>query len=66
MASRLKEMKLLEQDTRVTFYCNREKDFLEYFGSDSGLVYFHDIRGLLCPMGAIIYDPNGWRLSVDS
>ncbi len=62
LASRLNEKKLLQHGTKVTFYCSREKDILQYFRVDSDLVYCHDVSGLLNAMGVTPYDPNEWRL----
>ena len=37
--SRMQEKRLLHAGTSVTFYRYREKDLIQYFTSDDGLVY---------------------------
>ena len=71
LASRLGDKNMLEEETSVTFYRNREKDFLKYFsaynhGKSRKFVYCSDINGLLTEMGLPHYDPAEWRLFIDS
>ena len=66
LASRLNEKHLLERGTKISFYRNREHDLLKYFRYESDLVYCHDISGLINEMGVTSYDPNEWRLFLDS
>ena len=66
LASRLQEKNLLQPGSSVTFYRNREKLFLNYFSLKSSLVYCHDIEGLLLQLGITQYQPNEWRLFIDS
>lgn len=66
LASRLKEKNLLEQGTKITFYRKREYGLLQYFKVESGLVYCHDVSGLLNAMGMPSYNSNEWRLFLDS
>ena len=66
LASRLQEKNLLQPGSSVTFYRNREKLFLNYFSLKSSLVYCHDIEGLLLQLGITQYQPNEWKLFIDS
>ena len=62
LASRLKEKNMLQKETNVTFYWNREKDLLAFFKTDKDFVYCCDVAGLLKAMGVPQYDPNECRL----
>ena len=65
LASRLQEKRVLEPGMSVTFYRKREKERRKYFHSDSQLVYCNDIKFLL-NMGLPAYNPEDWRLFIDS
>lgn len=66
LASRLNEKNLLEQGVKVSYFRTRESTFLQYFRSDSGFVFCHNIPRLLKELGVSIYNPNEWRLFIDS
>lgn len=66
LASRLRDKHLLDAESKVTFFRNREEELLKFFNSDSGLVYCKDIAGLVTAMGVTHYDPKDWRLFMDS
>jgi len=66
LASRLKENNLLEQGVTVSYFRTRESTFLQYFRNDSGFVFCHDIPGLLKELGLSSYNPNEWRMFIDS
>ena len=57
---------MLEPDTSISFYRNREAELRKYFKSDAQLVYCIDVEGLLLAMGQPAYDPSEWRLFIDS
>ena len=57
---------MLQKKTNVTFYQNREKSLLAFFETENDLVYCCDVAGLLVAMGVPQYDPNEWRLFIDS
>ena len=65
LASRLQQWNLLTLGTKVTFYRQRSKDLSNLFSADSELCYCNNIPGLFECIG-INYDPNDWRLFVDS
>ena len=66
LASRLKEKNLLDSETKVTFYRNREKNMIPFFSENNKLVFCSDVEGLLKEMGLPGYAPNEWRLFIDS
>ncbi|GBO16541.1 hypothetical protein AVEN_150121-1 [Araneus ventricosus] len=66
LCSRLKEKNILTTHTSFSWYRNREKQFLSFFKSDNFLVYRADIPGLLHELEDIPYNPNDWRLFIDS
>ena len=65
LGSRLKERNMLAPGTSFSWYRHREKDFLPFFAEDEDLVFCKDIPGLT-KMYDIEYDPNEWRLFIDS
>ena len=65
-ASRLNEKNILEQGVKVSYFRTRESTFLQYFRSDSGFVFCHDIPCLLKEIGLSICNPNEWRMFIDS
>lgn len=66
LASRLSERNLLQPETKVTFYRRREQELLKFFDCEDDIVFCHNIGGLLIHMGLQTYDPNHWRLFIDS
>ena len=65
LASRLQQWNLLTPGTKVAFYQKRSKDLPSLFSADGQLCYCNNIPGLFESIGAN-YDPNDWRLFVDS
>ena len=66
LASRLKEENLLQPGTLITFYRKRHIDFLPYFTYENDIVYCNDVPGLLRQLGVQHYEPQDWRLFIDS
>ncbi len=66
LASRLKEKNVLQPGTLITFYRKRHIEFLPYFTQENDIVYCSDVVGLLCQLGVQLYDPQEWRLFIDS
>ena len=56
----------MQKETNVTFYRNKQKGLLAFFEPDNDFVYYCDVPGLLVAMGFAQYDPNEWRLFIDS
>ena len=66
LASRLKEKNLLQLGTLITFYRKCHIEFLPYFTQENDILYCNDIAGLLQQLGVQQYDPQDWRLFIDS
>ena len=66
LASRLKERNFQQAKTNVTFYRNREVNFLPYFKQYEEIVVCNDVELLLMELGIVDYDANSWRLFSDS
>ena len=56
----------LEAKTNVTFYRNRDAEFLPYFKQYEEIVVCNDIEPLPMELGIYHYDANSWRLFIDS
>ena len=57
---------ILGPDTRITFFRDREEEFLQYFAVDAKNSQLCQCGGLLVAIGLIWYLPNEWRLFIDS
>jgi len=66
LASRLKEKNLLKPGTLISFYWKRHEEFLPYFTQENEIVYCNNVEGLLNKLGVFEYNPNDWRLFIDS
>ena len=70
LASRLKEKDALSPGTSITFYRTREEEslvfFSEYSTGNGNFVYCDNVKGLLIHMGVKNYEPDEWRLFIDS
>ena len=66
LASRLKEKNLLKPGTFVTYYQNRHAEFLPYFTQEKDIAFCNNVEGVLKKLGVTQYDPNDWRLFIDS
>jgi len=65
LASRLQERNLLAQGVKVTYYRERNKRFSQYYSKQENVCYCNNIKGLFAEFGEK-YDPNEWRLFIDS
>lgn len=65
LGSRLKEKGCLATETTFAWYRQREQEFVRFFTKDQDLVYCCDITGLMDKLG-VNYDPDQWRLFIDS
>ena len=65
LASCFQQWNLLTPGTKVTFYRKWSKDLSSLFSADGQLCYCNNSPGLFESIG-INYDPNDWRLFVDS
>ena len=66
IASRLKEKNLLQPGTLITSYRKRHIEFLLHFIQENDIVYCNDVASLLQQLDVQQYDPQDWRLFVDS
>ena len=66
LALRLKEKNLLQRGTLIIFYRKRHIEFLPYFAQENDIVYCNDVAGLLRQLGVQQYNPQDWRLFIDS
>lgn len=66
LASRLKERNMLAPGTKICSYRNREEIFIKYFSQCENLVYCNNVRELINEYECEIYDPNNFRLFIDS
>lgn len=65
LASRLQERNLLVSGVKVTCYRDRHTRFAQYYSKKKNVCYCHDVTGLFAEFG-VKYDPNEWRLFIDS
>ena len=66
LASHLKERNFLQAKTNVTFYRNREGNFLPYFKQYEEILVYNDVELLLMELGTVQYEANSWHLFIDS
>ena len=57
-ASRLQQKAPLRPDTKVTFYRNKESEFLQNFVFKDDFVYCHNVKGIFLAMGMSKYESN--------
>uniref|UniRef100_A0A6P7GL81 Uncharacterized protein LOC114333513 n=1 Tax=Diabrotica virgifera virgifera TaxID=50390 RepID=A0A6P7GL81_DIAVI len=58
LASRLNEKNLLEKGAKVSYFRTRERAFLQYFQSEGGFVFCHNVSGLMEELGISNYNFN--------
>ncbi|GBM22550.1 hypothetical protein AVEN_183980-1 [Araneus ventricosus] len=66
LVSRLHEKNLLEKRAKVSYFRSRESAFVQYFRSDDGFVFCHNVHGLMEELGISAYNSTQWRLLIDS
>ena len=66
LASRLNEKHVLHSSAKVSFYRKRDELFLSYFKEEEQLVCCDNVSGLLGELGIPLYNPEEWRLFLDS
>ena len=65
LGSRLQHNNLFAPNTTYSWYRRREKDLVQYFSMEETFGHCHNVTGLPQAMGCI-YDPEEWRLFIDS
>ena len=66
LASRLSEHHVLHSEARITYYRRRDEELIRYFSEEGDFVFCNNIPGLHSAMGLSQYNPNEWRLFIDS
>ena len=66
LASRVGEHGILDSETKITFYDDRDDLLIRFFTVKDDFVYCNNIQGLLSEMGLPQYNPYEWRLFIDS
>ena len=66
LASRLKGRNFLQAKTNVTFYRNREGNFLPYLKKYEEIDVCNDVELLLMELCIVHSEANSWRLFIDS
>jgi len=65
LGSRLKQWNLLEKNVRISSFRSRLQQLVPFFRNEDDLVFCYDVDGLINGLG-IKYDPQEWRLFIDS
>lgn len=65
LASRLKGWNLLQHNTKISGFRDRQCDFERFFLQYENLVYCNDVESLLESFG-LTHHPDEWRLFIDS
>lgn len=65
LASRMKERGFVNSEVKISYYRRRHESFSCYFSKKDSICYCHDIKGLFHQFGET-YNPNEWRLFIDS
>ena len=66
MASCLGEHGILVAGTKIAFYRDKDDLLIRFFTMEDDFVYCNNIQGLLSEMGLPEYNPDEWRLFIDS
>ena len=66
LASRLSERHVLKLGTNISFYRHRDMEFRRYFPELDVFVTCIGIRRPLSGLGILSYNPDEWRLFIDS
>ena len=66
LASVLSEHGILDSGTKIAFYRNRDDLLISFFTKEDDFVYCNNTQGLLSEMGLPVYNPDEWRLFINS
>ena len=64
LALRLDEHNILDSQTKITFYRDRDKVLIHYFTKENNFVFCNNIEALLA-MGLPQYKPDEWKLLIN-
>lgn len=65
LGSRLQGWNLLQSNTNISIYRNRERNLVNFFDVSDELVFCTNVNSLLTAMG-YVHKPDEWRLFIDS
>ncbi|KAI6658271.1 hypothetical protein LOD99_15545 [Oopsacas minuta] len=65
LASRLSEHNI-HSEVRIAYSRSRDEELIRDYSEESDFVFCNNIPGLLLAMGLSQYNPNEWRLFIDS
>lgn len=51
---------------KISYFRSSESEFHPYFQNDDGLVYSHNIHGLIVELEIPLYTATEWRLYIDN
>ena len=66
LATCLGEHGIPDSGTKITFYHDRDDLLICFFTMEDGFVYCNNIQGLLSEMGLPEFNPDEWKLFIDS
>ena len=66
LASRLGKLGILDLETKITFCPDRDDLLIRFFTMDNDFIYCNNIQSLLSEMDLPEYNPDEWRLFIDS
>lgn len=65
LASRMKDRSFVTKEVKITYYKHREHRFAQFYSKRNNICYCNNINDLFGEFGET-YDPNEWRLFIDS
>ena len=65
LGSRLRGWNLLQKDTKVRFFCNRQEEFQDFYSEENDLVYCNNICAVMDVLDHE-HKTTEWRLFIDS
>ena len=66
LASRLGEHGILDSETKITFYHDKDDLLIRFFTMEDDFVYCNNNQGILLKMGLPKHNPDEWRLFIGS
>ena len=66
LASRLNEKHVLHSSAKVLYFRKRDKLFITFFKEEKQLIYCDNVPGLFGQLDSSSYNPEEWRLLMDS
>ena len=66
LASRLNEKHVLHSSAKVSYFRKSDEHFITFFKEEKQLIYCDNLPGLFGQLGISSYNPEEWRLFMDS